>query len=183
MKIMMRTFVERVDLPLVIDAWRATTKRAHGILKGFSKSQMKYHVETVIKPIVSRAKPLMAVEPNHPEQIFGFICGEFQGETPVLHMLYVRKMWRTYGIGTALMRATFTCLGRETIYTTHPMPALPFFREKWRLKSNPYLVINGKKAKRTSDSDQWDSFEEQGQGSTSIHRWQDMGSDNPTSCP
>lgn len=44
---------------------------------------------------------ILAVHPEHPEQIFGFVCTE--KSSPTLHYIYVKEDYRRTGVGTDLL--------------------------------------------------------------------------------
>lgn len=99
------------------------------------------HIDEVIRPLVLRCPPLVACATDHPSQVFGWICAEYQCDRRVMHFLYVRNMWRRQGVATQLMRRAFPDgVGERTIYVTHPTRMMRHFTERWRLRFNPYLV-------------------------------------------
>ena len=126
------------DIDLVVKRWMAHIRKLHPFSE-MSKEEFDDHKELLAR-LITRAPPIIACEPEHPEQAFGWICGEHVGKKAVLHFVYVRKTWRRLGLATQLMKITFPALGKETVYITHPSRSLSYHRDRWMLKFNPYMV-------------------------------------------
>lgn len=137
--LMVRAYSPEVDRPFVLKNWR----RHIVDLSPFSRwtaDECEAHAQEVIEQLVTRAAPLMACDPADATHLYGFVCGEHQGERQVLHCLYVSRWCRQRGFATALLRHTFPGLGKRTLYHTHPGAAAVFHRKRWLLRFNPYLV-------------------------------------------
>ena len=110
-------------------------------MKPFDKmppDDFKRHKDMVIGGLIDRCSPVMACHPDASDQVFGWVCGELQGEDQVLHFCYVRSAFRRFGIGNALMRRCFPKLGEDPLYFTHRTPAMKHFMDKWRARWDPY---------------------------------------------
>ncbi len=95
----------------------------------------------LVERIVAGCPPLLAVHPDHHEQVFGWICGELAGGCQVLHQLYVRNMWRRRRVATRLLAELFGAgVGALPIFYSHPGKATQLLRQKWRLAFHPYLA-------------------------------------------
>lgn len=84
----------------------------------------------------------VACHPEHPEQIYGWICAEALNGEDILHQVYVRSTFREDGIGTDLMRAAFPRFGKNRICCTHIGSAFSYRREPWKLVHVPGLMID-----------------------------------------
>jgi len=136
----LRTYNPSTDSGVVIGPWKDHI-RSQAPFKYFDHEAMKRH-ELLLEGLVARCMPIMACGTEDDTQVKGWICGEHQGDIPVLHMLWVRNTWRQRGIGAALMRIYFAQeFGRHAIYHTHPGRSVKHLRSKWKLVHNPYLVM------------------------------------------
>lgn len=141
--VMIRPYVAEVDHQFVLSNWR----RHISDLSPFSRwsaEEREAHAREVLEQLVDRARPLIAADPADAVHLYGFICGEHQGEgeqaRQVMHFLYVSRWCRRRGFATALLRHTFPGLGQRTLYHTHPAAAAVFHRKRWLLRFDPYLV-------------------------------------------
>ena len=103
----------------------------------FNPEEFAQH-KKIIESLVEEHGVYLAVDPEHEDQVFGWICGD--AITGTLHFLYVWNTFRRGGIGKALMKMLFPGFPKDTIYFTHPTRAAAHLRESWNLKYNPYAV-------------------------------------------
>jgi L-amino acid N-acyltransferase YncA len=130
-----RPWVPETDHNLILSSW------CHQVPEGNNQ-------RPVILALLSRSGAVVACEPRHPDQIFGWLCGEQQGADRILHMVYVRNPWRQQGIGGGLMRQLCPRLGEQTVIHTHRVigerkhpKAWAALARSWRLKFDPYRVM------------------------------------------
>ena len=93
--------VASTDIPLITNSW----------LKFWVKSPLAFGVHThvfyksgevYIQRLLKRAGAIIACDPVEPDQIFGYVAGEYWENQTILHFLYVKMSFRKFGIGRAL---------------------------------------------------------------------------------
>jgi GNAT superfamily N-acetyltransferase len=103
----------------------------------------------VVEWLLDQWGTIVAVHPEHREQIFGWLCGGInEDQEPVLHMVYVRNAWRQQGVGAALMKKLTPALGDKRVWLTHEPRASRKHPKAWEglvsswgLVYNPYKVL------------------------------------------
>lgn len=139
-----RPYDAATDQGLVMSSWSKHIRRREPF-RAMDGPEFRRHVRRVLGHLVERARPIMACEPGHPEQVYGWICAELlddgDDQMQVLHMLYVRRPWRRWRIGTRLLRGAFPDVGERPIYCTHPSGGARHLAKRWKLRPDPYLVL------------------------------------------
>lgn len=75
--------------------------------------------------------------PGKPDALMGFVAFELDGpeRPPVVHMVYVKDIWRQQGLAGALLDAT---VGRKFLYTHRTKDSDRFQRKRgWQVGYNP----------------------------------------------
>lgn len=137
--LLVRPYEVDVDHQFVLANWRRHIADLSPFCR-WNAEERAAHSDGVLEELVKRARPLMAADPDDATHLYGFVCGEHRGELQVLHFVYVSRWARRRGFATALLRHEFPGLGQRALYHTHPGAAVPFHRERWKLRFNPYLV-------------------------------------------
>jgi GNAT superfamily N-acetyltransferase len=133
---MVRTYVLRVDEGLVLASWARQIRKLPPF-RQVSGEEFKAHTLR-LERLLQRCPPVIACEPKHPEQVFGWVCAELQGDDRVLHFVYVRNTWRRKGIARYLLELSFAGrMGEQDILYTHRGRSTPHLETKWRLRYEP----------------------------------------------
>lgn len=82
---------------------------------------------------------ILAVHPEHPDQIFGFAC--FERSAPTLHYIYVKEDYRRTGVGSDLLEYLLSTETGEFAYTFNTSLGRKFLRPRGG-KYKPRLVRN-----------------------------------------
>ena len=98
-----------------------------------------------VEALIETTVTIVACDPINEDVIYGFACGEtgrYLGvESPTLHYVFVRKPFRSNGLGTSLVHTLFPN-GEQLIYT-HITKAIHHAKleKKWNLcKYDPYFI-------------------------------------------
>lgn len=135
--IMVRTYVPRVDQGLVLASWCRQIRRLPPFGRMSGREFDAHHRR--LERLLERCPPTIACEPEHPDQVFGWICGEVHPDgARVLHFVYVRNTWRQQGIARYLLELQFASrAGEHDLLCTHRGRSTPHLETKWRLRYDP----------------------------------------------
>ena len=86
--------------------------------------------------ILERANMQMLVNPENPNQIYGYCCTEDVGGVTIIHYLYMKYPYRKMGLAKKLLLA---CVPEGPRVCTHIGRNWRTLREKFDLVYNPYL--------------------------------------------
>ena len=138
-RISLRPYHPAVDAALVFDSW---CKQIRRVAPFRSMDGQDFHEHRrIIEALVARCSPIIAYETGHPAQRHGYACGEVQQDgKQVLHMVYVRRIWRRRGTAGTLLKTLFPDLGKAPVYYTHDTRSARYHAGRWRLRLNHYLV-------------------------------------------
>ncbi len=132
-----RSYNEQTDKGVVFAPW-ARQIRAEQPFGKMDPKEFERHKETVIASLVDRCKPVMAAPPGEKYQVYGWCCAERREDRNILYFVYIRGVFRRFGIGTALMKMVFPKLGIDRLYFTHKTAAVKHFMDRWNAVWDPY---------------------------------------------
>lgn len=127
------------EVGFVYKSWLGSYKN-HADVAPYSTYRATY--QAYLDRIIQRENciVLLAVHPEHTDQIFGFAC--FERLSPVLHYLYVKEDYRRTGVGSDILEALLgdnpDC---EFAYTFNTALGRKFLRPRGG-KYKPKLVRN-----------------------------------------
>jgi len=128
------------DIAFIFSSW----------LKSFRNGLMNKMVDNsiyfaehhkVVERILARAKLTLAVNPEAPEDIYGYICHEKIDNIFCLHYVYVKQPFRRRGVMKALMNTAEHDFKTAGVYS-HSNYTTPIIMEKRRLYYHPYILLN-----------------------------------------
>lgn len=98
----------------------------------------------VVELLLSTGRIVVACNPDHPDQLFGFVCYQpTHGGAAVMHYLYVKQPFRRFGIATAMYRHVQVDACHDpgmAVVATHLTEHGAMLRDKWGLVFNPYVI-------------------------------------------
>jgi len=106
-----------------------------------SKEEFWAYKRAVIEPLIERCGVLVAANPDHLDQVYGWCCAEVREDgRRVLHGIYVRHPFRGFKVATELLNRTLPGW-EEGMFHTHPSIAMERgLSRKWGSKYAPNLV-------------------------------------------
>lgn len=96
--------MERSDLPLVTNNWLESARKCYHV-KGIPNDTYYPHTHRIIQVLLSRGGVFVMCDPEDPYTVYGWICAEVINNHLLIHYVYVKRRFRKYGVGKALMRA------------------------------------------------------------------------------
>lgn len=137
------------DGGFIADSWLRSYSSAYHVKKVPAEVYWRRHRD-VIADLVSRSVVRVACDPADPWTIWGWVCGEVQGGTIVLHYVYVKDVFRGYDIGTILVRELTGGRSVDNLLWTHDTKQTSWFlkglvdagvlHEDTETIYNPYLM-------------------------------------------
>lgn len=128
------------DIPFIFSSW----------LKSFRSGLMNKEVDNTIyfsehhkltERLLKRSTTLMAVSPDDPATIYGYICFEKIEGLFVLHYVYVKHTFRAMGVMRQLMKATGQDFKTAGLFS-HMTKIFERLSLKYDLIYHPYILIN-----------------------------------------
>jgi len=160
------------DIPVCFDGWLRSYRDSRFASRVSSEQYWFFHHQLIeglwIDPTCAW---LIACNPEHPGQVFGFVCGQraetLSGSALVVHYTWVKRDFRRFGLATRLLATLDTREVPGAIVSTHDTA----MGREW-LKGagianvyNPYLVLarapvprpelrgrNGRQMRRQTDA-------------------------------
>lgn len=133
-----RPYQPGLDQALILDSWGHQIRPCPPF-RGMTAAEFAGHRE-LIRRLIDRHPPVVACHGDHPHQVYGWACGE--PARRILHMIYTRSTWRVLRVATTLLAHLYETIGSEPLYLTHETPSTRYYRKRWQLKHNPYLVVS-----------------------------------------
>lgn len=135
--------VTDADLALIRSSWMRSLRESQ-THRDVEASVYKTNQPLIINGLIRRSLTIMAVNPEDPTQIFGYVVATpTTSNVCVLHWLYVKSAFRKLGIGSALVREAIHETEANTNYPvccTYISHNFNWLKDKLNLVYNPYLV-------------------------------------------
>lgn len=128
------------DIPFLFSSW----------LKSYRSGLLPRQVDNtiffsehhkVVEKLLNRSKTLIAVDPDDPATIYGWLCFERIDGLFVLHYVYIKHTFRAMGVMRQLMLATEQDFKLAGLFS-HMTKIFERLSLKYNLVYNPYLIIN-----------------------------------------
>lgn len=126
--------------PVILDPWWKQVRKARPCSLWHIDRFWGYKV-AAIDPLLHEPGVIIASNPQHPRQVYGWACGEVLDDgINVLHMVYVREPHRGRRIGHKLAATVCPALGSAPVYYTFRTRSTNFWERRWRLIYAPQLA-------------------------------------------
>ncbi len=132
---------ENQDVPFIISSW-LRSNRDGPIGKVLTDTVYYREFKPLVQVLMSVVHVIVACDPERPEQVYGWICGERLEGKIVVHFAYVKQGWRGWGIARRLLGA----LGYQSpepiiaTFVTHIYTGGRLHR-RYRVINNPWLAL------------------------------------------
>jgi len=130
------------DLSFVYSSWLKSYRTSDASRRMVNDVYYGGH-KRVIARLLSTSLAIVAVNPEDPDQIYGYIVYAEAAGVPVVHYVYVKQPYRRHGIASqlfALVRKSYPQTGDLPALATHATDYYDKLRDKWNLLYNPYVV-------------------------------------------
>lgn len=129
------------DLPYVASTWRNSywsegPHKKHVLQKPVYKNYQSDIQERLLTDFTC----FVVYDPETPENLLGWICGDRIQNGVLVHYVYVTKKFRLLGIGAQMLKLFHYDPARESIVATHWTNVLYQVRDRYPVLYNPYLV-------------------------------------------
>lgn len=168
--------ISQVDVPFVIASWLKSYKGAF-FAKDIHPKTYFAGQHRVVSSLLQTCTTWVACAESDPTEIYGFICGEYQGQAFVLHYIYVKHTFRNLGIAKQLL-AQFPLTLPVNFYTHHNAVAHKQ-AAAYHMLYNPYIALlpeyrknktsnnlNLNEKVKESENDEFEFKQHQARGST-----------------
>jgi len=128
------------DEPFVVSSWLKSYRNSHST-RYISNDDYYATLHPLVEGLARGAATLLAVNPQDPEQIYGWVCHEHIGSVPVLHYLYVKEIFRRGKIATQLLTQAGFTPDSAFYYTFLPRGAEHLRPHYPNAAYNPFLIL------------------------------------------
>lgn len=125
------------DINLIISSWANVCRRMTNFR--YMRNEVFKSAHARLTELIPTMNVYVAYDPQQPDVIYGWMATE----GPVLHMVWVKMIFRRFGVGTALFEKMLSQY-KQVIYTNHTKSLTEFgLTKKWRLSEyNPFLIYD-----------------------------------------
>ena len=125
------------DINLVISSWANVCRRMTNFR--YMKNEVFKSAHARLAEIIPYMDIYVAYDPKETGVVYGWMATEGN----VLHMVWVKMIFRRFGIGTALFEKMLS-QHKQVVYTNHTKSLTEFgLTKKWRLTEyNPFLIYD-----------------------------------------
>jgi GNAT superfamily N-acetyltransferase len=85
--------------------------------------------------VLERSYAIVACDPSDPDVVFGYCVYRFIGDIPVVSYVYVKQVFRRFGLASKLLNQVST----ETKITTAMMPKLEAWARRMNCVFDPFM--------------------------------------------
>lgn len=122
------------DLAFIVDGWIRTYRKSTGTKGVPSEVYYRYHRNLIMRTL-AESEVFIAKHSEHDDQLYGFIAFEERREGTVIHYIYVKRLFRKFGIASELLKQIPIA---EFGFYSHDTYASKFIAPKGYV-FNPYL--------------------------------------------
>lgn len=129
------------DDGIILDPWRRHIRSRFPLKLCNIESFNIHHRDIVMESILDRCTPVIMAAQDDPTFVYGWIIGERQGFSRVIHFAYVKESFRRRGVFTELLN---TCLPLEfgrKLYYTHRTGMSDVISRSFDAVYNPYRIM------------------------------------------
>lgn len=129
----------KADIPFITSSW-LKSYRDSAAVKGVPNTIYYASHHRVLEHLIPRSTVLVAANPDATEQILGWICAELVNGAFVLHFLYVKNVFRRFGLAQKLVASLEEVEKPVAHFFTHRTRSMTRWEQGRRWIYNPYYV-------------------------------------------
>jgi GNAT superfamily N-acetyltransferase len=134
---MMRRATE-ADLNFIVSGWVRSYRGASWQYLEIPSNIYWDAEEAKIKRVLQNSLTWILTSKDDPAQYFGFICFVCAAESNILHYVYVKKAFRSFGFATKMIEDHLRMPDRQCTYLTRNFAGI---HKKMEFTYNPYLIV------------------------------------------
>lgn len=138
-QIRLRPAIE-ADVPFIFNSWLRCYRHSRNTQGCENPVYFAQH-HILIEGLCKRANILIACDEKNPAEIYGYICSETIEDVMVIHFMYIKEMYRKFGVGSFLAE-TAGFKKDAPIFYTHRTFNAQDLEKKFALVYNPYLAYS-----------------------------------------
>lgn len=127
------------DAPFIFSSW-LKCMRGSSFAREITSTVYYAEQHKIIERLLKTCTVYVACDEANVDDIYGYICAEQIDGIFVLHMVYVKHMYRNLGIGTLLLNSFNHSADAASIYTQHT-PIAVRLSAKYRMVYSPYVAL------------------------------------------
>lgn len=128
------------DVPFIFNSWLKCYRHSNNT-RGCENPVYFAQHHILLEGLCKRSTILIACNENDISQIYGYVCSEMVEGVLVVHFIYVKEMFRKFGVANILAAA----IGFEReapVFYTHRTFSSEGLEKKFKIVYNPYLAYS-----------------------------------------
>ena len=127
------------DRPFIFSSW---TRGAYEIARTqlIPRERFIPHQLEHVDRCLARASTLVAVHPDDPNAVIGYLCHELVKGALVVHWAYTKRLFRRRGIGRLLLETAQPGAAGRPVLFTQASKHVEWLRGRLVLAHDPYLL-------------------------------------------
>jgi hypothetical protein len=128
------------DVPFIFNSWLKCYRHSHNT-RGCENPVYFAQHHVLLEGLCKRSNIVMACNENDISQIYGYVCSEMVENVLVVHFIYVKEMYRKFGVAAMLAEAVGFKKDAPVFYT-HRTYSSEGLEKKFAMVYNPYLAYS-----------------------------------------
>lgn len=126
-----------VDVPFVFNSWLRCYRHSQNT-RGCDNPVYFAQHHKVLEGLCKQAEIIIACNAEDISQIYGYVAHESVEDVPVIHFIYVKEIYRKFGVAKILLEAL--SVNKETpLFYTHRTFISEALEKRYKMVYNPYL--------------------------------------------
>lgn len=138
-----RRYREECDAPLVFNSWCSGVRGKYPLSNVDSGSFKEFHRLVLLESLVERCGVRIACSVEDRDFVFGWCVSELVGDTYVVHFVYVKEIFRGFGIAKSLLMDNEEYRESRKSFFTFKTPSSSMVKKVIDAKYDPYRVFRG----------------------------------------
>lgn len=128
------------DVPFIFNSWLKCYRHSNNT-RGCENPVYFAQHHILLEGLCKRARIMIACNENDIAQIYGYVCSETVEDVLVIHFLYVKEMYRKFGVA-AILAADAGFKREAPVFYTHRTFSSETLEKKFAMVYNPYLAYS-----------------------------------------
>lgn len=126
------------DVPFIFNSWLRCYRHSQNTRGAENPVYFAQH-HKVLEGLCKQAEIIVACNSEDISQIYGYVCHEKVDDVPVMHFIYVKEIYRKFGVSNLLLE-TLNISKDTPFFYTHRTFISESLEKKFRMIYNPYLA-------------------------------------------
>lgn len=132
-------FAAKEDESFIYNSWLKSFRDSDSVKHITNTVFYKRH-HALIEKLMTKSSVLLAVNPEDPSQIMGYVCFDVIDDVLLLHYVYVKQTYRSLNVATSLLKAVNPNFGKTGFVFTQMSKTGKSLYTRYLGVYDPYLI-------------------------------------------